>query len=111
MFGKAAAAPIGASTLLERAGSLAVSHGAACYRGCASPLALPTESRRVPQARVKARHRTGGVGCALQEPRGLSSQESSDAAQKSAELVEPHATNQDGAWFDLRLLLAFAKYM
>ena len=36
--------------LLERAGSIAVPHGAACYRGCARPLAQPTEGRRLPQA-------------------------------------------------------------
>jgi hypothetical protein len=57
VFGTAAAAPIGASTLLERAGSMAVSHGAVCYRGCASPLAQPTEGRRLPQARVKGKSR------------------------------------------------------
>ena len=41
-----------ASILLERAGSMAVSHGAACYGGYASPVAQPTECRRLPQARA-----------------------------------------------------------
>ena len=115
MFGTAAAAPIGASTLLERTGSMAVTHGAARYRGYASPLAQPTEGRRLPQAGAGQGHDMTWDGLRRLTASGAKGakqpKEGSDAAQISAELEEPHATNQNGAWFDLRLLLAFAKYM
>jgi hypothetical protein len=58
VFGTAAAAPIGASTLLERAGSMTVSHDAAYYRGNASPLAQPTESRLCRRRKSRARRLT-----------------------------------------------------
>ena len=66
VFGTSAAAPIGASTLLERTGSMAVTHGAARYRGYASPVVQPTESRRLLQAWVKGK--TPATWCAFHSP-------------------------------------------
>ena len=65
VFGTAAVAPIAASTLLERAvimNRACLHSSAAWYGGHASPVAQPTEIRRLPQARVKGKTRATPCG-------------------------------------------------
>ena len=67
LFGTAAAAPIGASTLQETVGSMAVSHGAAYYPGYGSP---PAQSHLEPSFSPGASQGqdTGYLGCAFRSP-------------------------------------------